>query len=48
MSFPDPLIFVWIGAGFLVGIVLTVVGANILGKNLMGKSRRQAARVGAG
>ena len=43
---PDPtiMIVVWIGAGILVGVIGTVLGASIMGKNLMGTARRQAAQ----
>lgn len=41
----DPLtIAVWVGAGLLVGVIITVIGAQLMGKNLMGKARRQAAQ----
>ncbi|HRK33992.1 MAG TPA: ribonuclease Y [Candidatus Hydrogenedentes bacterium] len=40
----DPLIFVWIGAGLIAGVIGTVIGANLMGKNLLGSARRQAAQ----
>lgn len=40
----DPMTFVWIGAGLLVGVIGTIVGANLMGKNLVGRARRQAAQ----
>lgn len=40
----DPLTLLWIGVAFLVGMVAAVVGANLSGRNLMGRARRQAAQ----
>jgi ribonuclease Y len=40
----DPLIFVWIGAGFVAGLIAAVVGASLFGRSLLGKARRDAAQ----
>lgn len=40
----DPLIFVWIGAGFVAGLIVAVVGASLFGRSLLGKARRDAAQ----
>ena len=40
----DPLIFVWIGAGFVVGLIAALVGASLFGRSLLGKARRDAAQ----
>ncbi|MBN2309146.1 MAG: ribonuclease Y, partial [Candidatus Hydrogenedentes bacterium] len=40
----DPLIFVWIGVGFVVGLGLFFVGGRLFGRSVMGKARRNAAQ----
>ncbi|MCC6697280.1 MAG: ribonuclease Y [Candidatus Hydrogenedentes bacterium] len=42
---PDPLmIVVWVGAGFVVGLIAAVIGASLFGRSLLGKARREAAQ----
>ena len=42
---PDPLmIVVWIGAGFVVGLIAAVIGASLFGRSLLSKARREAAQ----
>ena len=40
----DPLTLLWIGAGFAVGVILTMVGARVVGRNITSKARRDAAQ----
>jgi ribonuclease Y len=40
----DPLMFLWIGAGFVAGLIAAVIGASLFGRSLLGKARRDAAQ----
>jgi ribonuclease Y len=40
----DPLTFLWIGAGFVAGLIAAVIGASLFGRSLLGKARRDAAQ----
>ncbi len=40
-----PQTILWIAAGALAGVVVTMLGVQVLGRNLLGKSRREAAQL---
>jgi len=40
----DPLILLWIGAGFVAGLIAALIGASLFGRSLLGKARRDAAQ----